>query len=201
MDQGFTLNPLDIIIVVVVGIGLYVGSKRGAIKGLTRMVTIIVSAVAGFRLRWIMEWLLQDSMNLGLSQQSALLLSFILAFVVVYVLVGSLLGMLTKGLKSMNLGVNFDNALGALLGGTIATLMLSIAFVGLSFFNFPTAENARGSVLYPQVRTFAKNVLGAGFNVMKDLQNQMNHPGGAGTGGDNTDTQPAPQVEKPRPIR
>lgn len=184
MQEGYTLNPLDILIAVVIAIGLYMGSKRGAIKGLTRMVTVIVAAIAGFRLRWIMEWLLQDSMRLGLAQQTASLLSFILSFVVVYVLVSTALGFLEKTMKSVKIGLNLDNALGALLGGTIATLVLSIAFVGLGFFNFPTADNAKGSLLYPQVKVFAKNVLGTGFGVLQDLNQQISKGGGSGPSGD-----------------
>ena len=62
----------------------------------------------------------------------------------------------TQGLEKVKLDLN--RALGALFGGTIATLVLSVGFILGSYVNFPSAHNAEGSLLYPHVKNFSRSI-------------------------------------------
>ncbi len=157
MEESFVLNPLDIIILLGIGVGMYIGSTRGIFKISTRVIGIVLGIVLGLRFRKMGEAIYLDHLNLNINGQAAAFLGFCTAFVVVYILIHAAFSFISKGLEKTPFGL--DKALGALFGGATATFVLSIAFIGLSYVNFPTPENAKGSVAYAPVRSFAYHTL------------------------------------------
>ena len=202
MEGGFVLNPLDIIIVAIIGFGMYRGATKGIIKRATLLVSLAAAAILGFRLRHIAETLFLDYLQLNLAGEIVFVLSWATAFVVSYIVVSTLLTYLTQGLGKVN--IKIDNALGALFGGVVATLALSVGLVVLSYINFPSPANAQGSMLYPHVKNFARYSLGIGVGVLREANQQVNK---FGVGVDKppssnptTPAQPAPS-DKPAVIR
>ena len=203
MGESFVLNPLDLIIAGIIGFGMWKGAKQGFIKGASRFVSIIVAIILGFRLRRVAETLYLDYLNVNFAPEVVGFLSFATAFVVVFIVSYTVMAQLTGVLKKMNIGM--DNALGALFGGLGSTLALSLAFILLSYVNFPSVDNARGSVLYPQVKNFSRYALGFGVEILREANEQINRYGigGQGTPG-NTNPPPAsqqPVTTKPKAIR
>jgi membrane protein required for colicin V production len=200
MNQGWVLNPLDIIILAVIGFGMYRGAMQGIFNKATTVLAIGLAVILGFRMRYLAEIIFLDYLNLQLDGKVASILSFATAFVVVYVLVTTVLRYLTQGLDKIKLP--FDRALGALAGGTVATLALSVVFLLLSYANFPSKANAQGSIFYSYVRSFSGSVLGLGVGALKQVSRQVNGLKLDGQPGDATPPPAAQQPSnRPQPIR
>lgn len=202
MEGGFVLNPLDIIIVGLIGFGMYRGATKGVIKRATLLVSIGASVILGGRLRHIAESLYLDYLQLNMPGEMLVAVSFATAFVVSYIVVSTLLGYITQGLDKVK--IKIDSALGALFGGMVATLALSIALVLLSYVNFPSPSNAKGSIVYPYVKNFARYSLGVGANVLREGYQQVNKFGvGVKKAPENNPTTPAQpsNTNKPKAIR
>jgi membrane protein required for colicin V production len=200
MEQAFTLNPLDIIILAIIGFGMYKGAKNGFLKGATRIMAIVAGVLLGFRFRGIAENLYLDYFNLQASPELVAILSFATAFVIIYIVVSTIMSFLTNSLKKVN--IQIDNAVGALLGGVISTLILSVALIILSYVNFPSRENAQGSMLYPPVRNFARYSLGFGLQALQEASRQVNKYGVVPPNAPPADSPGSPpSSEKPKAIR
>lgn len=198
MEEAYVLNPLDLIIFAAIGFGMYTGSKRGIINGATRLLAIAAGIICGFRFRGAAESFLLDYMNLNLAGQTASFLGFAIAFVVGFMVVASLLGYFEAGLKRMNIGI--DKALGALFGGALTTFLLSMLFFLSSFVNFPSPQNAQGSIAYPYVRYFAQYTLGLVPKALEEANKQVRKYGPQAF--PNAPNTPPPGAEsKPKPIR
>jgi len=197
VEEAYVLNPLDIIIFALIGFGMYQGSKKGIINGATRIIAIVFGLFCGFRFRGAVENFLLNNLDLNLANQTASILGFVIAFVIGYMLVNTLLSYFESGLKRMNIGI--DKALGAIFGGALATFILSMLLFALSFLNFPSPENAKGSVAYPYVRYFAQYTLGLIPKALEEANKQVRKYGPALK---NLPSEPPPGTEsKPKPIR
>ena len=204
MESSFVLNPLDIIIAAIIIFGMMRGAKQGIITKSSRLVTIGIAVILGFRLRGIAESLYQDYLNLNISGEMVAVLGFCTAFVISYMVISTILGYVATGLEKVKLP--FDNALGALLGGLVATLVMSIGLIMLSYVNFPSAENAKGSILYPHVKSFARYTVGIGAEALREANRQINKYGFGSpppsTGNQPASgQQPADSPSKPKAIR
>ena len=198
MEQAYVLNPLDIIIFAAIGFGMYTGSKRGIISGATRLIAIVAGIICGFRFGNAAEGLLQDYLNLNISEQTASFLGFCIAFIIGFMVLGSLLSYFEQGLDKMNIGI--DKALGALFGGALTTFLLSMLFFVSSFANFPSPQNAQGSIAYPYVRYFAQYSLGLVPKALEEANKQVRKYGPQAF--PNAPNTPPPGTDsKPKPIR
>ena len=176
MDSStLVLNPLDLILGGVIIYGMYRGATKGFLPMSNRMMTIAISLLAALNLRILAQSLYLDFLNVRLEPQVLALLSFATAFVVGYVVVSAALGAVTNGLSKLK--IKLDNALGAIFGGLVATLLLSVALVLLGNFNFPTNEHKSGSVLYSSVRNFSGYALGMGQDALQKANQQINRIG------------------------
>ncbi len=195
MDSStLILNPLDLILGGVIIYGMYRGATKGFLPMSNRVMTIAISLLAALNLRILAQSLYLDFLNVRLEPQVLALLSFATAFVVVYVVVSAALGVVTNGLSKLK--IKLDNALGAIFGGLVATLLLSVALVLLANFNFPTNEHKSGSVLYPSVRNFSGYALGMGQDALQKANQQINRIGvGA------PEATPEPSTSIPVPIK
>lgn len=172
MQETWILNPIDIIIVAIIGFGMYRGAQKGVIKQAAMLLSIVIATVLGFQLRYLGDILYRDYLNVQASDQVIAFLAFATGFVVIYILMSAFLKVFTQGLEKIKLDLN--RALGALFGGTIATLLLSIVFILGSYVNFPSPANAQGSLLYPQVKSFARSALGLSLEALKEASKQVN---------------------------
>lgn len=156
------MNPLDILIGGIIAYGLYLGANRGVIKGLSNLVTIGASVLLAWRFRPATETFLTEyeSLRFGLQGQAFMFASFVVTFVVAFLVVSSIMGYARKVFEALPIGLNLDKALGAVMGGMIMALILSVVFMMGSTIGFPSTENAAGSLLYPGVRDLARQVLG-----------------------------------------
>jgi membrane protein required for colicin V production len=199
MEQGWVLNPLDIIIISVIGLGMYRGAVKGVIDRAAILLSIVISVVVSFRLRYLTNILYRDYLNVQADEQLVAFLAFATGFVIVYILISALLKVVTQGLDKMKLNIN--KALGALFGGVIATLLLSIVFIVGSYVNFPSPANAKGSMLYPSVKNFARVTLGLSLNVLKEASRQVNQIEINSEPLDESLPPASTRDEKPQPIR
>ena len=203
MGESFVLNPLDLIIAAIIGFGMWKGAKQGFMKGASRFISIILAAILGFRLRRVAVMIYLDYLNVQWAPEMIGFVSFATAFVVVFIISYTLVGQFSSILGKMKIGM--DQALGALFGGVGATLVLSLAFILLSYVNFPTVDNARGSVLYPQVKNFSRYALGFSVEILREANEQINRYGiGGYPNPGNNNPPPASQQpvnSKPKAIR
>ncbi|MCI4671144.1 MAG: CvpA family protein [Bacteroidia bacterium] len=197
MEQGFMLSPLDLIIIAVIGFGMYRGAVKSLLKSATAVFSIVAGVIFGFRLQPMAESLYRDYIHLSMSSGLMVIISFVTSFVVVYVIFSTTLNYLSGIFKNPKFQV--DNALGALFGGFLATLALSVAFILMSYFGFPSSTSRQESVLYPYVREFSRFTLGYGADVLKQANEQINRYGFEKQDGTvPANTQP---TNKPKPIR
>jgi len=169
------LNPLDIIIGGIIAYGLYLGANKGIMKGLSNIVTIGASILCAWRFRPAVEAFMTEyeSLRFGLQGQSLVFASFIATFVLAFLVVSSIMGYARKVFDALPMGLNLDKALGAVVGGFVATFALSIFLLITSSVGFPSAGNASGSLLYPPVRDFGRAVIGYVPSAMSAAGNEM----------------------------
>lgn len=199
------VNPLDLIIIGVILFGMIRGSSKGLFGISTTVISVVVAVIFGFRFRFWVESIYLG-MDIKLSPEGLAFLSFVTAFVVGYILVSSILRLLTDTLSKINIGI--DKALGAIFGGTMATIALSLVLFALSFVGFPSQENAKGSITYGYVQNFARYTLGLIPKALKAANEQIQKYGKEFVPPPEEDQQgdtqeaPAPtDSEKPRAIR
>ncbi|GAB4410369.1 MAG: hypothetical protein OHK0039_14710 [Bacteroidia bacterium] len=208
MEQGFVLNPLDIIIAAIIGFGAYRGAQKGILTKSKNLLAIGAGVLFGLRFRSMAESLYLDYLKLQISPQVLAVLSFATAFVIVYMVVSTGLTYLGQGLDKMpGKALNLNNAIGALAGGFIATFVLSVALVLLGYVSFPSPTHAQGSVLYPRIKGFARYALGMGVGILREANVQINRMG-VGTTDPNavptpgtTPPPPNPSADRPGAIR
>jgi len=173
MEDQNVINPLDIIIVAVVIFGMLRGAKQGIFKITSNIASVILSLFLSFRFWYVAQNIYLDSLNVQLSSQWVLLLSFGTIFVISYIVLSRLFDQLDK----LGQKVKVDNALGAILGGGVATFALSLVFLVLSYVNFPSEANSRGSMLYTPVKNFSRYALGIGVKALYEANKQVNKYG------------------------
>jgi len=203
MEDPIVLNPLDIIIAAFIIFGMYRGAKKGFFVNASRILTIIFAVIIGFRFRPMAEGIYQDYFNLNFSGELVVFMGFATAFAIGYILVSAVLGTIAKGLDNMKV-INLDDAFGAIVGGIGATLLLSVLFIILSFANFPSRENAKGSLLYPPVKEFSRYALGIGANALREANIQINKFGVGAPPASSDAPNPGPpptSTDKPKAIR
>jgi uncharacterized membrane protein required for colicin V production len=174
MQETITLNPLDIIIAAAILYGMFRGAKQGIIKNGGMLLAIGLGVIGGVRFRGMAQTLYLDYLGLQLAGEVVMILSFATAFIIVYILANTAVNFLSQGLDKMKF--KLDSALGALMGGVFSTLLLSVVFLVSANFNFPSAQNAQGSFLYPHVRNFARYTLGLSAEILKEANIQLNRP-------------------------
>lgn len=207
METGYVLNPLDIIIFGVILFGMYQGSKNGLLTGLGKFAGIGLGILLGLRFRKVAETILEHYIGLNADPATMGFLSFALAFVIVYLAVNTIMGYLRKILDGDG-KIGLDSALGALFGGIISAMILSVLFFLLNFANFPTAANRQGSIAYPFVKNFARVAMSLSIKTLDDINRRakdldpivfpedVNAPNSG-----NTPSPNIPPSDKPGPIR
>ncbi len=193
-SSSLVLNPLDLILAGIIIFGMYRGATKGFFPMSNRVLSIGIGIIMALNLRYLAQSLYLDYLNVRLEPQVVALLSFATAFVVVYIVFSAILGFLTNALAKMK--IKLDSALGALFGGLVATLLLSIAMIIFANFNFPTAQHRSDSILYGPVRNFSGYTLEVGQGALRKANQQINRIGVGQPEGN-----PEPTVQQPLSTR
>lgn len=163
------LSHLDLILLAVIGLGIWRGMSTGA----TRQVVGAVGLVVAF---WVGAVLMEPAGHLvvesvGLSPRIAPVAGFIVVFSGVLAALAGVTHFARKALDSLRMGF-VDKGLGGILGGIRAALVLSVLLLVLGGAALPGSdrliggeEGAQRSILYEPVRSLAPT-LWEGFRAL-----------------------------------
>ena len=157
---------MDIVILVLIGIGVI----QGLMKGFLKQLAIIVGLVAGLLVARALFGVVAEHLvtALGTSMTIAQILSFILIWVIVPLLCIMVSSVLTKALDAINLGW-INRLLGGLLGAVKIMLLIGLAIHVFEYLD-PKSEiisetKKEASALYNPVKEFTDVF----FPVLKDM--------------------------------
>ena len=171
------MEVIDIIILVLIGIGVIQGLMKGSIKQLAA----VVGFVAGLLLARALFGTVAEQLApaLGTSITIAQILSFILIWVAVPIGCSLIASVLTKALNVINLGW-LNRLLGALLGAVKVMLLVGIGIYVLEYID-PKSEmiskaTKEASLLYSPMKEFVEQCLPVVKGVtdeIKDVTDKM----------------------------
>ncbi len=146
--MGYT----DIVVLVVLGLGMWRGFQGGAIKEVAQIFGMLVAFMMGLQLMNVVGDIVSEI--LGVDSSLAPALGFVTVFLVLLLIVHFLTKFISYLMKSMKLGF-IDKFSGGLLGALKAALVISIVMIPLSEINIPSNEQKEESALYPAVEAVA----------------------------------------------
>ena len=165
------MHVIDIIILVLIGIGVIQGLMKGSIKQLAQ----IVGFVAGLLLaRGLFSTVAEQlAPALGTSITIAQILSFILIWVAVPIGCSLIASVLTKALDVVNLGW-LNRLAGAMLGAVKVMLLVGLGIYVLAYID-PKSEmvsktTKNESVLYTPMKGFVNQCLPVVQDVAEDIK-------------------------------
>jgi len=136
---------LDIVIVIVVSLGFYVGYSRGLLKTLFDSLSLVIGIVAALKLSPITINLLQGLLKLSPG------ITFILGVIITFIGVLALVRLLGKKIEHLLEAINI-NFVNKLAGGTLQALffayLLSLSFWLLTAINVLSPEVRQSSLTY-----------------------------------------------------
>ena len=151
------MEVIDIIILVLIGVGVIQGLMKGMLKQLLQ----IAGLVAGLLLARALFGVVAEKLApaLGTSITIAQILSFILIWVAVPVACSLIASVLTKAMDVINLGW-LNRLLGALLGAAKVMLLIGLAIYVLEYIDpkneIITRTKKESSMLYTPVKDFTE---------------------------------------------
>ncbi|MDN4164585.1 CvpA family protein [Cytophagales bacterium LB-30] len=152
------MNTFDIILLVLLGIGAFMGFRKGLIMEVISLLAIILAIVGSFKLlHWGMAFIQEKT---GYFDSLLPFIAFVLLFIGILVLV-NLLGKAVKKIIDLTPFGLIDNMVGALLGIFKWGLALSVIVWLASSASVEIPENfTQDSFLYPYLLAFAPKVIG-----------------------------------------
>jgi membrane protein required for colicin V production len=148
------MNPLDVVIIIIIGYGLI----RGIFRGMVKEISSIIGVFAGFYAAYSYYPLVSDIMEDWITNVSFLnILSFMLIFCVIFFVI-SILGVIIKYLMHVASLGWMDRLLGASLGFAKAILIVSIILVALTAFLPKGAPIIKTSLLSPHVTVISEKL-------------------------------------------
>ena len=164
------LTVIDIILLVIIGVGVIFGLMKGALKQLAAIVGLIVGLlVARALFGAVGEWL---APALGTSLTIAQILAFILIWVAVPIAFSLVATLLTKVLDALSLGW-LNRLLGSLFGALQYLLLISLAIHALEYIDTKneliSKTKKKESALYYPIKEFTESFLPYVKNVTDKL--------------------------------
>ncbi len=164
------MEVIDIIILVLVGVGIIQGLMKGFLKQLAAIVGLVAGLLIARALFGVVAEHLVDA--LGTSVTIAQILSFILIWVVVPLICILVASVLTKALDAIHLGW-LNRLLGGLFGAVKVMLLIGLAIHVLEYID-PKSEiigetKKEASALYNPVKDFTDVF----FPVLKDVTDKI----------------------------
>jgi membrane protein required for colicin V production len=148
------MNPLDVVIIIILGYGLI----RGIFRGMVKEISSIVGVFAGFYAAYTYYPLVSEIMEDWITNVPFLnILSFMLIFCVIFFII-SILGVIIKYLMHVASLGWMDRLFGASLGFGKAVLIVSIILVALTAFLPKGAPIIKTSLLSPHVSIISEKL-------------------------------------------
>ncbi len=148
------MNPLDIVIIIILGYGLI----RGIFRGMVKEISSIVGVFAGFYAAYSYYPLVSEILEDWITNVPFLnILSFMLIFCIIFFLI-SILGVIIKYLMHVASLGWMDRLLGASLGFGKSVLIVSIILVVLTAFLPKGAPIIKTSLLSPHVSVISEKL-------------------------------------------
>jgi|GEM_PF-2192740 len=166
-----SITLMDILIIGVIGLGMYRGYNQGIIKEAVGGVAIVAAVICAFGFRDPFEKFFLTHFGWGAVTTSVV--SFVLVFILTLVTVQFLIKFLDDLLNKLYLG-GINKGFGALFGGLKYTLGLSIVLFLLSLINIPSQQSVKDSITYPYVKVFAVKTLEYAQTIIPFVQKGAN---------------------------
>ena len=164
------MEVIDIIILVLVGVGIIQGLMKGFLKQLAAIVGLVAGLLIARALFGVVAEHLVDA--LGTSVTIAQILSFILIWVVVPLICVLVASVLTKALDAIHLGW-LNRLLGGLSGAVKVMLLIGLAIHVLEYIDRKSEiigeTKKEASALYNPVKDFTDVF----FPVLKDVTDKI----------------------------
>ena len=159
------MNPLDMVILVILGYCLI----RGIFRGLVKEISSIIGVLAGFYAAYSYYSLLAKPLAHWISSTPYLnILSFMIIFCVIFILI-SILGIIIKYLLNIAFLGWIDRICGAGFGIIKGTLIVSVVLISLTAFLPKGAPIVKNSLLSPHVTLISEKMVKIVSKDMKHL--------------------------------
>lgn len=157
------MNPLDMVIVVILGYCLI----RGIFRGLVKEISSIIGVLAGFYAAYSYYGLLAKPLARWISNTPYLnILSFMIIFCVIFILI-SIVGIIIKYLLNIAYLGWVDRICGAGFGMIKGVLIVSVVLISLTAFLPAGAPIIRNSLLSPHATLISEKMIKV---VSKDMK-------------------------------
>ena len=169
------MATLDVILLIIIGLGVLLGFLRGALKQLAGLLGLVVGLLAAKVLyASVAERVFSHvTDNLTVAQ----VLSFVAIWVAVPLLFWLVAALLTKMMEAVSLGW-LNRLLGAVLGGLLHALVLSLLVCVLEVVDTDdvllSRSQKRQSVLYDRLKPLAGLFLPAAQEFTRQIYNEIN---------------------------
>lgn len=148
------MNPLDVVIIIILGYGLI----RGIFRGMVKEISSIIGVFAGFYAAFSYYPLVSEFMVDWITNVSFLnILSFMLIFLVVFFII-SILGVIIKYLIQVASLGWVDRLIGASLGFGKGVLIVSIIILALTAFLPKGAPIIKTSLFSPHITVISEKL-------------------------------------------
>src|SRR3989339_319687 len=159
------MNPLDMVIIVILGYCLI----RGIFRGLVKEISSIIGVLAGFYAAYSYYALLAKPLARWISSTPYLnILSFMIIFCVIFILI-SILGIIIKYLLNIAFLGWEDRICGAGFGIIKGILIVSVVLISLTAFLPKGAPIIKNSLLSPHVTLISEKMVKVVSKDMKQL--------------------------------
>ena len=159
------MNPLDMVIIVILGYCLI----RGIFRGLVREISSIIGVLAGFYAAYSYYPLLAKPLARWISNTPYLnILSFMIIFCIIFILI-SILGIIIKYLLNIAFLGWVDRICGAGFGIIKGILIVSVVLISLTAFLPKGAPIIKNSLLAPHVTLISEKMVKVVSKDMKPL--------------------------------
>ena len=159
------MNPLDMVILVILGYCLI----RGIFRGLVKEISSIIGVLAGFYAAYSYYPLLAKPLARWISSTPFMnILSFMIIFCVIFILI-SILGIIIKYLLNIAFLGWIDRICGAGFGIIKGILIVSVVLISLTAFLPKGAPIVKNSLLSPHVTLISEKMVKIVSKDMKHL--------------------------------
>lgn len=162
------MKTLDIILLIPLFFGAYLGFRKGLLLEIVSLVALILAIVGAFKLLDFGMEVLQPYFENW--QQALPIISFILLFIAILLIV-NLIGKIVKKILDMTLLGGLDNFAGAVIGLLKWAFGVSLVlWIGESIEISVSAQMAEGTYIYPIVASIAPFVVDLVSSYMPFIQ-------------------------------
>ncbi len=148
------MNPLDIIIIIIVGYGLI----RGIFRGMIKEASSIIGVLAGFYAAYTYYPAVSEALMPWITNVPFLnIISFMILFCGVFMVI-AMVGVVIKYFMNVASLGWIDRILGASLGFVKGILIVSVILVALTAFLPKEAKLVKASLLAPHVTLISENL-------------------------------------------